>query len=173
MIGFLDNTSTQKDLKANAKLNLPLWLAEPLCSANITEIGMPKTLSTKARNSLIANSSISLERSPFFFEIARKVADHHDDEELRRIAIAALSERCRVICNKCQNENWMSDDYFRFSQSLTETEKKFMAIGREATIEFENWRGEKTKKMLPASIFISQKQISRKRLFSHTDPSKS
>ena len=77
-LGHLDNTGIDKDLPAETRVDLPLWLSRPLASSNMVTIEFPKHYGIKmsGRKMRAGVEAIDLRAfSQYFFEVGCKLVD--------------------------------------------------------------------------------------------------
>ncbi len=158
MYGFLDGNH-QIDLNANVKVDLPFWLAEPLATAQVVDIDMPKCFNAKTIADLEANpQSVDLHMlCVYFYRFSKKMTDTIDDEPLEAIVLDALKKRI-IDVYKCVVSKSKHDDT-AFMRTLDETEKSMHRQGILAERELLKWMHGLANQLEPSSYLCLQKRI--------------
>ena len=137
------NGSSNEKILEGAVLNLPFWLAKALHLKNVAMVETPKILSAVARSHLKADPRVlNLQISGDFYQIGCKFAELVNDPELvpsaDSLLLRVFAQRHPEILNKSQS--WINEDFSQFASKLTAVELQLFLIGREASIDFANWK---------------------------------
>ncbi|XP_012532485.1 DNA replication complex GINS protein PSF3 isoform X2 [Monomorium pharaonis] len=108
-LGFLDLSSESKDLKPGTKLELPLWLAQPLNKAreSYVNIDIPKTYKDGYREILLADAcTVELNKwNPYYYELGMYLRkfNNSDSEMLTDSLLLTFRSRFRLVMDWAQN----------------------------------------------------------------------
>ena len=147
-LGHLDNTGVDKDLPAETRVDIPLWLSRTLASKNMVTIEFPKHYGIKMREEIRAGAeAIDLRAfSQYFFEVGCKLVDMRvgsselTREDLRDTMRAAfLGERYRKLTMNALAQG-LFDDAADYSQTLTSAELNLFVQGLNAAKNIHQWR---------------------------------
>ena len=151
----LDAVLETRVLKAETKVELPLWLAKCLSVRNLASIEPPRYLAKRFRISLLADpgSMDVRSRTPYFFAVGVSLSEflpQQPYEELRWDLIAAFISRYQDMIDKAQNSR--NEDVSKLTRPLTELEQKLFSAGYIASNEYYRWKDRKTTKLRAAYV---------------------
>ena len=147
-LGHLDNTGIDKDLPAETRVDLPLWLSRTFSECNMVTIEFPKHYGIKMREEMRAGlEAIDLRAfSQYFFEVGCKLVDMKigssdlTREDLRdTLRTAFLGERYRKLTMNALAQG-LFDDAAEYSQTLTSAELNLFVQGLNAAKNIHQWR---------------------------------
>lgn len=142
-LGYLDASLPGEDLEAGAKLELPMWLAATLVKRNLVTADLPKCLSKKARDQIIADpQAVRLrEKNPYFYQVAAaatKIVAHPDATTFPTLVRACLAARSMPIIDKATNS--LEQDTSSFTSGLTDLEQRLHFDGYQQSKDLKAWR---------------------------------
>ncbi|OQR81606.1 hypothetical protein THRCLA_11585 [Thraustotheca clavata] len=142
---FLDPSALGKDLAANTKLELPLWMAAALARHGTVKTLVPTCLNSRFRNVVKAGPSAANLRdmNQYYFEMGKKILPLiEDDEEGQAIddilRVAFGGERYKAILDHSMNSH--DEDTTEFTRKLTEFEKELFQAGLDDAEDFLSWK---------------------------------
>lgn len=140
--GFLDPEEQELDLPENAKVDLPLWLAQVLYRREIVKLHMPAMFKGMIKEDLEKDAAVCnlRRRSPFYLQTGMKLGYLLDDKEQVALLMTAMGTRWREIVRvlgKALLE--VQDPPPALVQRLTFLEEKMLFGGREANTMFQRW----------------------------------
>lgn len=130
-LGYLDESSGEKDLKKNSKVDLPYWLTSVLTSRNMVKLELPRVFGPRFQVSFLADPSIVnlKDRCPYFYELGLKLQMLSQDVDLGQTLQKALAWRFKDIVIRSQTHQ--SSDYTAFSARLANLEARLFAVKAE------------------------------------------
>ncbi|KYM92815.1 DNA replication complex GINS protein PSF3 [Atta colombica] len=140
-LGFLDLSSESEDLKPGAKLELPLWLAQPLNKVreSIVSIDIPKTYKEGYREILLADAcTVVLNKwNPYYYELGMYLRkfNNRDCEMIIDSLLLTFRSRFRLIMDWAQNP--VSDPML--NSLLPRLERDLFLTGRKAKMQLNEW----------------------------------
>ncbi|KYN22154.1 PREDICTED: DNA replication complex GINS protein PSF3 [Trachymyrmex cornetzi] len=140
-LGFLDLSSESEDLKPGAKLELPLWLAQPLNKVreSIISVDIPKTYKEGYREILLADAcTVVLNKwNPYYYELGMYLRkfNNRDCEMIIDSLLLTFRSRFRLIMDWAQNP--VSDPML--ISLLPRLEKELFLTGRKAKMQLNEW----------------------------------
>ncbi|KYQ46605.1 DNA replication complex GINS protein PSF3 [Trachymyrmex zeteki] len=140
-LGFLDLSSESEDLKPGAKLELPLWLAQPLNKVreSIVSVDIPKTYKEGYREILLADAcTVVLNKwNPYYYElgICLRKFNNRDCEMIIDSLLLTFRSRFRLIMDWAQNP--VSDPMQ--NSLLPRLERDLFLTGRKAKLQLNEW----------------------------------
>ncbi|XP_014485589.1 PREDICTED: DNA replication complex GINS protein PSF3 [Dinoponera quadriceps] len=140
-LGFLDLSSESEDLKPGTKLELPLWLAQPLNISRepIVSIDIPKTYKEGYREILLADAcTVVLNKwNPFYYELGMylKKFNNRDCEMIVDSLLLTFRSRFRLVMDWAQNP--ISDP--TLNNLLPRLERELFFAGRKAKQQLNEW----------------------------------
>ncbi|XP_012055146.1 PREDICTED: DNA replication complex GINS protein PSF3 [Atta cephalotes] len=140
-LGFLDLSSESEDLKPGAKLELPLWLAQPLNKVreSIISIDIPKTYKEGYREILLADAcTVVLNKwNPYYYELGMYLRkfNNRDCEMIIDSLLLTFRSRFRLIMDWAQNP--VSDPML--NSLLPRLERDLFLTGRKAKMQLNEW----------------------------------
>jgi GINS complex protein len=151
-LGHLDTSSSmvaeRQDLSAKSKIEMPIWMAQPLSDKRMIEVQNPKHYGARMRNEIFAgpNSIKYRDYSYYFFEaglrlaaLKKKPEDKADRDDLVRFLRFAFSgERYTELINRALSNS--QGDVIAYSQRLTATELMIFNEGQVASNDLFRWR---------------------------------
>ncbi|XP_017875984.1 DNA replication complex GINS protein PSF3 [Ceratina calcarata] len=162
-LGFLDSSSQSNDLKVGSKLDLPLWLAEPLkkMQNSVVSVDIPKIYKEVYREILEADADAIVLSSwnPFYYELGmhvRRLSDN-DVDQITDCLLQTFKARLRIIMDWAQNP--VSD--VSLGQELPRLERDLFLSGRRAKIRLLEWLKMGTGNILPSEISTNLKKRKR------------
>ncbi|OQR84769.1 hypothetical protein ACHHYP_12977 [Achlya hypogyna] len=161
--GFLDPSSLGKDLAANTKLELPLWMTAALTRHGSVKTVVPTCLNSRSRNVVKAGPSAANLRdmNPYYFEVGKKVLPLIEDEDEGRaideiLRIAFGGERYKQILDQSMNSH--DEDTTEFTRKLTEFEKELFHAGVDDAEDFLRWKGRENGHIACAKVMQMKKR---------------
>lgn len=151
-LGHLDTSSAQvaerQDLAAKSKIEMPIWIAQPLSDKRMVEIQNPKHYGARMRNEMFAgpNSIKYRDYSYYFFEaglrlaaLKKKLEDKADRDDLvRNLRFAFSGDRYTELMNRALSND--QTDATAYCQRLTATELLIFSEGQNASNDLYRWR---------------------------------
>ncbi|KYN37136.1 DNA replication complex GINS protein PSF3 [Trachymyrmex septentrionalis] len=140
-LGFLDLSSESEDLKPGAKLELPLWLAQPLNKVreSIVSVDIPKTYKEGYREILLADAcTVVLNKwNPYYYELGMYLRkfNNRDCEMIIDSLLLTFRSRFRLIMDWAQNP--VSDPML--NSLLPRLERDLFVTGRKAKVQLNEW----------------------------------
>ncbi|KAG5311055.1 PSF3 protein, partial [Acromyrmex insinuator] len=140
-LGFLDLSSESEDLKPGAKLELPLWLAQPLNKVreSIVSVDIPKTYKEGYREILLADAcTVVLNKwNPYYYELGMYLRkfNNRDCEMIIDSLLLTFRSRFRLIMDWAQNP--VSDPML--NSLLPRLERDLFLTGRKAKVQLNEW----------------------------------
>ncbi|EGI60650.1 PREDICTED: DNA replication complex GINS protein PSF3 [Acromyrmex echinatior] len=140
-LGFLDLSSESEDLKSGAKLELPLWLAQPLNKVreSIVSVDIPKTYKEGYREILLADAcTVVLNKwNPYYYELGMYLRkfNNRDCEMIIDSLLLTFRSRFRLIMDWAQNP--VSDPML--NSLLPRLERDLFLTGRNAKVQLNEW----------------------------------
>ncbi|KAG5323810.1 PSF3 protein, partial [Acromyrmex charruanus] len=140
-LGFLDLSSESEDLKPGAKLELPLWLAQPLNKVreSIVSVDIPKTYKEGYREILLADAcTVVLNKwNPYYYELGMYLRkfNNRDCEMIIDSLLLTFRSRFRLIMDWAQNP--VSDPML--NSLLPRLERHLFLTGRKAKVQLNEW----------------------------------
>ncbi len=141
-LGHLDPFAEERDISADARVELPMWLGEELAKKFMVEINAPKHFGSKMRDEMRAGASNINFRdfSFYFFDIGLLLSRIAKDDDLRRaLRNAFTGERYRNLAVRSLTPGAM-DDLSEYTQSLTFAEVLLFKEGLRSLQNLQNWR---------------------------------
>lgn len=140
-LGFLDLSSESEHLKPGTKLELPLWLAQPLNMAkeSIVNVDIPKTYREGYREILAADAcTVILNKwNPHYYEVGMylKKFNNRDCEMMMDSLLLTFRARFRLVMDRAQNP--VSDP--TLNNLLPRLERDLFLSGRKAKLQLNEW----------------------------------
>ncbi|EFN74820.1 DNA replication complex GINS protein PSF3 [Camponotus floridanus] len=140
-LGFLDLSSESEDLKIGTKLELPLWLAQPLNIAreSIVSVDIPKTYKEGYREILLADAcTVVLNKwNPYYYELGMYLRkfNNRDCEIIIDSLLLTFRSRFRLVMDWAQNP--VSDP--TLNSLLPRLERDLFLAGRKAKLQLNEW----------------------------------
>ncbi|XP_029177207.1 DNA replication complex GINS protein PSF3 [Nylanderia fulva] len=140
-LGFLDLSSESEDLKIGTKLELPLWLAQPLNIAreSIVSVDIPKTYKEGYREILLADAcTVVLNKwNPYYYELGMylKKFNNRDSEMIIDSLLLTFRSRFRLVMDWAQNP--VSDP--TLNSLLPRLERDLFLAGRKAKLQLNDY----------------------------------
>ncbi|XP_037085433.1 DNA replication complex GINS protein PSF3-like [Pollicipes pollicipes] len=148
-LGFLDSSGQHEDVPANAKLELPLWLAHLLnvtTYKQIVSVSLPKLYRQTHRTMLDAGAEVVNLHSwgPHFYETGRHLLRlrHGEGPAIASTLVDTLRSRLRPIMDASMNLT--ADDMTPVTATLDELERTLFAAGQASTRRHERWMRRET-----------------------------
>jgi len=148
-LGFLDASGEHADIKANSKLELPLWLAQVLnrpTYGQVVSITLPKLYRQSHRKMLQAGAEVVNLHTwgPHYYESGRHLMRlrHPDSADLGRALYETLLSRMRSIMDASMNLT--EDDTSDFTASLDELERGLFSAGQLSRRRLQRWMRRQT-----------------------------
>ncbi|KAG6804637.1 DNA replication complex GINS protein PSF3 [Apis mellifera caucasica] len=162
-LGFLDSSSTSRDLKVGSKVEFPLWLAESLKNLkdSIVSIDIPNIYKEGYREILEADAdAIVLSKwNPFYYEIGMHVRkfNDRDSEQITESLLQTFKSRFRLVMDWAQNP--ISDP--TLVNQLPRLERDLFLIGRKAKVRLLEWLKGDTNNIISSEITTNLKKRKR------------
>lgn len=145
-LGYLSG-NVGEDIKAGAKLELPLWLGEMLAVNRIAgdttflTMDMPTALSKKVINALKADPrTVELKsQAPHFYALGARMLELFDEEELVEILTESFKKRAIDIADKASNSRNMANEGDEWVKYLDEEEKGLFRATHEGGAAVRKW----------------------------------
>ncbi|KAL6255758.1 hypothetical protein P5V15_013001 [Pogonomyrmex californicus] len=140
-LGFLDLSSESEDLKPGTKLELPLWLAQPLnkVKESIVSVDIPKTYKEGYREILLADAcTVVLNKwNPYYYELGMYLRkfNNRDCEMIIDSLLLTFRSRFRLVMDWAQNP--VSDPML--NSLLPRLERDLFLTGRKAKEQLNEW----------------------------------
>ncbi|KAH0955871.1 hypothetical protein HN011_006391 [Eciton burchellii] len=140
-LGFLDPSSESEDLKSGTKVELPLWLAQPLNVAkeSIVSVDIPKTYKEGYREILLADArTVVLNKwNPYYYEVGMylKKFNNRDCEMIIDSLLLTFRSRFRLVMDWAQNP--VSDP--TLNNLLPRLERDLFLSGGKAKLRLNEW----------------------------------
>lgn len=143
-LGYLEG-NPGRPIQKDSRIELPLWLAEPLAVTDDGEgqafinLEKPDSLGVKVMNAIKADP-VSLDVHsilPNYYKIAEKWCNLFSDQELSDIVQQMIKQRAVEIYSYANNANKQVNN--NFILSLDEFEKKLFRIASESNRQLKNW----------------------------------
>ncbi|XP_070156820.1 DNA replication complex GINS protein PSF3 [Polyergus mexicanus] len=140
-LGFLDLSSESEDLKIGTKLELPLWLAQPLNIAreSIVSVDIPKIYKEGYREILLADAcTVVLNKwNPYYYELGMYLRkfNNRDCEMIIDSLLLTFRSRFRLVMDWAQNP--VSDP--TLNSLLPRLERDLFLAGRKAKLQLNEW----------------------------------
>ncbi|KAL1960112.1 hypothetical protein VTO42DRAFT_284 [Malbranchea cinnamomea] len=152
-LGFLDENSGE-DIKAGARLELPLWLGEMLAvgaragSSPLVTLDLPKAVSEPVMNALKADPcSVNLRVvTQHFYRLGIRILQLFDEEEMVVVLGDTFKQRAMKIADHVNNPTGALGSGIEFLGGLDETERRLFQAAHDSTKEMRIWMGEAKKK---------------------------
>jgi GINS complex subunit 3 len=147
-LGHLDNTIVEKDLPAQTRVDLPLWLCRTFAKKEVVQMEFPKYYGIKMREELHAGAdAVDLRAfTQYFFEVGVVLAAEMTKSDLnsRRDLMNTLrnaftGERYRRLTMNSLAQG-LFDDAADYSQTLTVAELNLFQQGLNAAKNMHQWR---------------------------------
>ncbi|KAK7202965.1 hypothetical protein BZA70DRAFT_284394 [Myxozyma melibiosi] len=150
-MGYLEHgRSESTDIRHGARLELPLWLAEPLAMGvsdefpnGLVMVSTPAPFTSKIINALKANAvNVDLRSlTMYFFRLAQRWLELTGDHTLLAQISAAFKERAVVVNDYAYNTRSTSlmTDSSEFMGKLDDTEVKLYKAAHVASRQFKKW----------------------------------
>lgn len=149
---YSDSGVNQKDLVANDKVRIPLWLAKKMVQRKVADLEMPNMFNLSSQEDLQRDPCVCrlCDRSPYYFEVGAQVAGLLDDvamgENLRISLFNGMLARWKELVNLNGSlgvtrtqfsplHQWLA----LFPQTLTDKESAMLQGGRETEKQFKEW----------------------------------
>jgi len=142
-LGHLDPSAEEKDITADARVDLPVWLGEELAKKNIVRLNAPKHFGTKMRDEMRAGAtSINLrDFSFYFFDVGLNLSRISVDPDLRRtLRNAFVGERYRNLTVRSLTLGTSDDGLSDYTQTLTSAELAVFKEGLRSVNNLHQWR---------------------------------
>ena len=142
-LGHLDPSAEEKDIAADTRVDMPIWLGEELAKRNIVRINAPKHFGTKMRDEMRAGAtSINLrDFSFYFFDVGLTLSRLSGDSDLRRrLRDAFVGDRYRNLTARSLTLGTGDDGACDYSQTLTSTELVIFKEGLRSLNNLHQWR---------------------------------
>ncbi|KAL4705558.1 hypothetical protein ACJJTC_006886 [Scirpophaga incertulas] len=137
-MGFLDPSAADEDLKAGSNVEIPLWLADSLCSRRppLVSISLPKIFKDSYREILNADAcTVDLHKlCQYFYELGCYVAKHDIKGEVATTLVNTFKQRFRLLLSAS-----VSTDSVASMQPLTATERQHAAAAAETENALTTW----------------------------------
>ncbi|XP_011881651.1 PREDICTED: DNA replication complex GINS protein PSF3 [Vollenhovia emeryi] len=140
-LGFLDLSSESENLTPGTKLELPLWLAQPLNKAreSIVSVDIPKTYKEGYREILLADAcTVVLNKwNPYYYELGMYLRkfNNRDCEMIIDSLLLTFRSRFRLVMDWAQNP--VSDPML--NGLLPRLERDLFFTGRKAKLQLNEW----------------------------------
>ncbi|XP_011689884.1 PREDICTED: DNA replication complex GINS protein PSF3 [Wasmannia auropunctata] len=140
-LGFLDLSSESEDLKPGTRLELPLWLAQPLnkVKESIVSVDIPKTYKEGYREILLADAcTVVLNKwNPYYYELGMclRKFNNRDCEIIIDSLLLTFRSRFRLVMDWAQNP--ISDPML--NSLLPRLERDLFLTGRKAKLQLNEW----------------------------------
>ncbi|XP_041984892.1 DNA replication complex GINS protein PSF3 [Aricia agestis] len=122
-MGFLDPSAAEEDLKSGTSLEVPLWLAESLCSRRppLLSIDLPKIYKETYREILNADAcTVDMHKmNQHFYELGCYIAKYDIKGEVANTLIDTFRQRFRMIMSAS-----VSTDTVNALQPLSKSERE-------------------------------------------------
>ncbi|KAI8817972.1 DNA replication complex GINS protein psf3 [Fimicolochytrium jonesii] len=150
--GFLEGNH-ETDLSANAKVELPYWLAEHLAVNDHVDLELPKCFNQRVRDDISASpTSVNLNRlCPYYYRFGVNIINLIVDAALPEVLSQAFKARLPCIMDYTQTSR-LRTDRSEFIHSLDETERELYKLGHETVMEMMQWDRRKAVRIQTAEI---------------------
>ena len=142
-LGHLDPSAEEKDIAADTRVDVPIWLGEELAKKNIVKINAPKHFGTKMRDEMRAGAtSINLrDFSFYFFDVGLTLSRISADKDLRRtLRDAFVGERYRNLTVRSLTLGTGDDGVSDYTLNLTSAELVIFKEGLRSLNNLHQWR---------------------------------
>lgn len=145
-LGYLSG-NVGEDVKAGAKLELPLWLGEMLAVNRIAgdttflTMDMPGALSKKVVNALKADPKTVLlrEQATHFYALGARMLELFDEEELVELLTETFKKRAIDIADKASNSRNLANEGQGWMKQLDEEEKALFKASHDGGAAVRKW----------------------------------
>ncbi|KAK9378227.1 uncharacterized protein V2V93DRAFT_376535 [Kockiozyma suomiensis] len=151
-MGYLEHgRSESTDIKQGARLELPLWMAEPLAVSGESDnlpngfvtVSPPAPFNSRVINALKANAiNVDLRsQTMYFFRLGQRWVELTGDETLLDQILQAFTERAAIVNDYAYNtrSTALMTDNTEFMGKLDETEVKLFRAAHDASRQFKKW----------------------------------
>jgi len=142
-LGHLDSSAEEKDIAADSRVDLPVWLGEELARKNVVKLNAPKHFGAKMRDEMRAGAnSINLrEFSFYFFDVGLNLSRISGDVDLRRtLRSAYVGDRYRNLTVRSLTLGTSEDGLSDYTQTLTSAELLVFKEGLRSQNNLHQWR---------------------------------
>lgn len=138
--GLLDPGSENNNVEAGAKVELPFWLAQDLCTREAVSINNPTFYNHRIRKEMQADPAcVNLRsRCPYFYELGCKLAPLVSDRSLGSFLLYTLRGRFKDILCKAHSIAFSATS--KFLQLLTREESQLFDAAYTSMKAFKKWR---------------------------------
>lgn len=163
-VGWLDPHARSRgisDLPAASKVELPLWLAEPLTKKTLTSVDTPEIFS-KPLCELLQRGALQLrtrDKSPYYFELGARLAWLTDEVGLLSALVRGLTTRQQSILERTAGGIGLSEtEEGMFLFPFTLAEERMYRLCKGASSEGIAWRAGTARTMRPATSALYPKE---------------
>ncbi|KAG0495664.1 hypothetical protein HPP92_000355 [Vanilla planifolia] len=138
-VGLLDPGSEANRVEKGAKIDIPFWLAHELYLRQAVSITVPPCFSLKTRKEIQADAAcVDLKfRSPYFYELGRKLVPLVPDKTIGSFLLYAFTNRYKEILGKSHSTIGTTP---KFTSKLTHEESQLFEAARTSMVAFKKWR---------------------------------
>jgi GINS complex subunit 3 len=136
----LDAGGTDRDVKQDQELEVPLWLAMPLTKRGMAKIRRPVVYGERYQRKLNAGAEcVSLKNlAPYFFEVGNKCNECLQDVELSGFLSRTFKQRYHDLISKGLN-TMTGEEVLELTSKLATEEQQLFESGRASIVETERW----------------------------------
>lgn len=161
-LGCVDPSTVSEDLVAGTAIQLPYWLASPLCHHRIKVLSteVPKIYKESFREIFSADASIvDLHKMLYFYEFGMYISrlNHRDSNEINHMIMNAFKDRLRVIMDWAQN---LCTDV-PLIQKLDTLEKQLYKDGYQSRMQLCAWLNDGSSKIAASEMVVNHKKRKR------------
>ncbi|KAG0500322.1 hypothetical protein HPP92_000394 [Vanilla planifolia] len=126
-------------VEKGAKIDIPFWLAHELYLRQAVSITVPPCFSSKTRKEIQADAAcVDLKfRSPYFYELGRKLVPLVPDKTIGSFLLYAFTNRYKEILGKSHSTIGTTP---KFTSKLTHEESQLFEAARTSMVAFKKWR---------------------------------
>lgn len=138
-LGFIDLSSESEDLNLGTKLELPLWLAQPLNKTRTPYVSVdtPKTYKEGYREILLADAcTVELNKwNPYYYELGMYLRrfNNNDSEMITDSLLLTFRTRFRQVMD------WVQSPDPLLNSLLPRLERDLFLTGRKAELQLNEW----------------------------------
>eukprot|EP00466_Bigelowiella_natans_P004228 jgi/Bigna1/129567/aug1.9_g4275 len=140
-LGYLDPNGISDDVKEDAKVQVPFWLAESLKKRNVVDINIPDYLGKAFEKNFLAEPEAMDLRErcpPHFYELGQRLSELFQDPSITGMLLKGLGARFREII--VRSTVWRANTHAPFVSKLALLEEEILNTKHDAERAIYKWR---------------------------------
>lgn len=148
-VGYLSGDVNRRDLAKNARVELPMWIAEWLTISGTSSSGSqqfvniqdPQIFGPKVMNALKSDpASVDLRAlSPVWLSLAHKWIDLFNEDEFADVVEYTIQERAALLSDIAQSSSRSIQQHHDFVEKLDSTEQELLKTAQKSARDMRLW----------------------------------